>query len=44
MAERELFAFVTAVAELFGSDQAEISAEDWLRELNGKRRCSRDRS
>ncbi|MGA8271347.1 MAG: hypothetical protein WB919_07280 [Candidatus Sulfotelmatobacter sp.] len=33
MAERELAAFVKAVTELFGSEQAELSAEDWLREL-----------
>ena len=34
MAERELSAFFNAVAQLFGSKQAEVSAEDWLRELN----------
>lgn len=33
MAKRELSAFFKAVADLFGSEQAEISAEDWLREL-----------
>ena len=33
MAERELSAFFNAVNELFGSEQAEISAEDWLHEL-----------
>jgi hypothetical protein len=33
MAERELSAFFTAVAQLFGPEQAEISAKDWLREL-----------
>jgi hypothetical protein len=33
MAERELSAFFTAVTELFGPEQAEASAEDWLREL-----------
>jgi hypothetical protein len=33
MAERELSAFFHAVSKLFGSEQAEISAEDWLREL-----------
>ena len=33
MAERELAAFFNAVTELFGSEQAEISAEDWLHEL-----------
>ena len=33
MAERELSAFFAAVTELFGSEQAEASAEDWLGEL-----------
>jgi hypothetical protein len=33
MAERELSAFFSAVTQLFGSEQAEISAEDWLQEL-----------
>ena len=33
MAERELSAFFNAVTQLFGSKQAEVSAEDWLREL-----------
>ena len=33
MAEQELSAFFIAVTDLFGSEQAEISAEDWLREL-----------
>jgi len=33
MAERELSSFFNAVTQLFGSDQAELSAEDWLREL-----------
>lgn len=33
MGERELSAFFNAVADLFGSEQAEISAEDWLFEL-----------
>ena len=33
MAERELSAFLRAVAELFGSKQAELSAEDWMQEL-----------
>ncbi len=32
-AERELSAFLKAVTQLFGSEQAELSAEDWLREL-----------
>jgi len=30
MAERELSAFFNAVTQLFGSEQAELSAEDWL--------------
>ena len=33
MAERELSAFFNAVANLFGPEQAELSAEDWLQEL-----------
>ena len=33
MAEQELSAFFTAVKDLFGSKQAELSAEDWLQEL-----------
>jgi hypothetical protein len=33
MAELELSAFFTAVTQLFGSEQAELAAEDWLREL-----------
>jgi hypothetical protein len=33
MAERELSAFFTAVNQLFGLEQAELSAEDWLQEL-----------
>jgi len=33
LAERELSAFIAAVAELFGADQARMSAEDWLEEL-----------
>jgi len=33
MAEQELTAFVGAVTDLFGSEQAEIAAEDWLHEL-----------
>lgn len=32
MAELELSSFVGAVTELFGSEQAEISARDWLDE------------
>jgi len=33
MAERELSAFFNAVTQLFGSEQAKLSAEDWLQEL-----------
>lgn len=33
MAERELAAFFQAVTELYGPEQAEASAEDWLGEL-----------
>ena len=32
LAERELSAFIAAVAELFGPEQARLSAEDWLDE------------
>ncbi len=33
VAERELSAFFNAVKQLFGLEQAELSAEDWLHEL-----------
>ena len=33
MAEQELSAFFKAVTQLFGPAQAELSAEDWVREL-----------
>jgi hypothetical protein len=33
MAERELGAFISAVTELFGSEQARLAAEEWLDEL-----------
>jgi hypothetical protein len=33
MAERELSAFFNAITQLFGSEQAKLSAEDWLQEL-----------
>ena len=33
VAEQELGAFFRAVTKLFGSEQAELSAEDWLYEL-----------
>ncbi len=45
MAKRELSAFFTAVTELYGSEQAEASAEDWLHELmasNGLPTSSRE--
>ena len=32
MAERELSAFISAVTELFGPEQAKLSADDWLEE------------
>ncbi len=33
MAERELAAFSRAVTELFGSEEAEVAAGEWLQEL-----------
>ena len=33
MAEREMSAFFKAVTELFGFEEAQVSAEDWLREV-----------
>ena len=33
LAEREFSAFIAAVAELSGADQARMSVEDWLDEL-----------
>jgi hypothetical protein len=33
MSEQELAAFFNAVTELFGSELAQLSAEDWLQEL-----------
>jgi hypothetical protein len=33
MAERELSAFFIAITQLFGSEQARLSAQDWLKEL-----------
>ena len=33
LAERELSAFFSAVTQLFGSEQAELSAEEWLQKL-----------
>jgi hypothetical protein len=34
IAEREFVAFFNTVKELFGSELAELSAEDWLQELD----------
>ncbi len=34
MAERELSAFISAVNQLFGPQQAQISALDWIDELD----------
>jgi hypothetical protein len=34
MAEQELAAFFSAVTALYGSEQAQLSAADWLRELS----------
>ena len=31
--ERELFAFICAVEQLFGPEQAKLSMEDWLAEF-----------
>ena len=46
MAERELSAFIRAVTELFGPEQARLSTEDWLDEFELKdsslRATSRD--
>jgi hypothetical protein len=33
LAERELSAFFNAVTQLFGSEQADLAAENWLHEL-----------
>jgi len=33
LADRELSAFFYAVTQLFGPEQAELSAENWLQEL-----------
>ena len=37
MAQRELGAFVKAVTELFGAEQAELSADEWLHEIETSR-------
>ena len=34
MAERELAAFTGAINELFGSEQARVSADEWIEELS----------
>jgi hypothetical protein len=41
LAERELSAFITAVAELFGPEQAKLSVEDWLVEFELEDRSPR---
>lgn len=33
LAERELSAFFRAITQLFGSEEARLSAEEWLQEL-----------
>jgi hypothetical protein len=33
MAERELSSFFNAITQLFGAEEAELSAEDWLQEV-----------
>jgi hypothetical protein len=33
MGERELSAFFNVITQLFGSEQAQLAAEDWLHEL-----------
>jgi hypothetical protein len=33
MPERELAAIISAVTELYGSEQARLSAEEWLEEV-----------
>lgn len=38
LAERELAAFLRAVAQLFGPDEAELSAEEWLEESHRAKR------
>ena len=43
--QRELFAFIRAVEQLFGPEQARLSMEDWLAELerlDGTPQSSRD--
>ena len=42
-AERELSAFTGAVTELFGTEQARVSTEDWLEELTLMDRSSRSK-
>ena len=38
MAQSELASLFTAVTELFGQEQAELSAEDWLHKVETARR------
>jgi hypothetical protein len=42
-AERELSAFIGAVTELFGPEQARVSTEDWFEELTLMDRPSRSK-
>lgn len=42
-AERELSAFIGAVTELFGPEQARVSTEDWIEELTLIARPSRSK-
>lgn len=44
MAHRELAAFLRAVTELFGAEQAQLSAEDWLHEVESSRTLPTSRS
>jgi hypothetical protein len=40
LAERELNSFVVAITDMFGSEEAFVSAEEWLQELSSTRlRC-----
>lgn len=34
LAERELYSFIAAVAELYGPEQGKVSTEDWLDEAD----------
>ncbi len=43
MAEREFWAFISAVKELHGAEQAQLSAVDWLDESMDSKRGSTSR-